>query len=248
MKKLLQLSLLTYYKNWAMWLTIIGLEILYNTLNVYQTLDSYYLKAGDLNASRTAEAIKNFGVDFDCPITIVSYLLIAYMISSFYTNGIFKRFLFDGITRFELVFFQLLISILGPILITVVGFISTQVLLIIYLGLPSLSLITYIQWDLLLLSILGSFIVIQFFLLFINLFYSLVGLVIAAIIGIADPIGAGYTETVLKSDYYQYFLSRILNSVSSPLELPEISVLVTGLIITVLIIVSNALLIINKNL
>jgi hypothetical protein len=247
MKKLLQLSLLTYYKNWVMWLTIIGLEILFNVINVQTDLNMYYLRKGPLNPEQMTQAIKNFGVQFECPVTILSYLLIAFMVSTFYTTGIFKRFLFDGLNRYELIFFQLLISILAPILITIVGFLSTQVLLLIYLGIPSLSLITYIQWDMLTLSILGSFIIVQFFLLFVNIFQNLTGLIIPAIVSVADPIAAGYTRVILKVDYYKYYPKEILDAVTSPEELPEHPVLILGLLYAVIILVTNAYLLKSKN-
>lgn len=247
MKKLLQLSLLTYYKNWVMWLTIIGLEILRDIFDIYSNLFYYYDKQGNINQDKALEAIKGYGVGFDSSVTLISILLITYLVSTYYSTGIFKRFLFDGLTRYELVLFQLLISILAPVLIVIVGFLSTQILLLSYFGTVSFSFISYVEWDLLLLGILGSVVIIQFFMLFVNIFKNMLGLVIPLIITIADPIAAAYTRNVLKVDYDKYYPREVLNAIVSPTTLPELSILITGLILTVLILTSNAYLLINKN-
>lgn len=76
MKKLLQLSLLTYYKNWVMWLTIIGLEIIGDVYGIYNNLFYYYDKQGNINPEKALEAIKGYGVEFDSSVTLISILLL----------------------------------------------------------------------------------------------------------------------------------------------------------------------------
>lgn len=239
MMRLIKLAWLVLLRNWVLLLVLLA-------FNAGGNLWGLMADTRPPDEITTPLAVNAALYTFDASLGFYSLAIVLFFMHTLYAKGVMRRLLLDGLSRYDLVLWQLVVVGLVTLAAFAINLASTQALVLKQAGSAGWNFITHLNWPHTVVVLVASIVSSTAYLIGLNLRRGFLGVVLVALViwGLQALGAVLHSKEVLERDYTPHTLKHNLFSENAQLDTGPLSVLI---LCGVLVMLGHAATLLRRN-